>query len=183
MRYIIGFLLAIGLLIFVFVLIFRGGGDNAAPQAQTKLIDYANSSVVMQYTVNGPVSADLTRDQIRVTIGSSESTMEVFQGYEGSLVRTRSYANNPTAYADFLAALDMAGYTLGNKDKKFADERGYCPNGNRYIMQIKDGERDIQRLWSTSCGGSSTFKGKASMIQTLFIRQIPDYSTLAGGVL
>lgn len=182
MRYIIGFLLAIGLLIFVFVLILRGGGDEATPQTQTKMIDYANSSVYVQFTIKGPVAADQTHNEARITVSNVESTMEVFKGYEGNLIRSQSYANNPTAYADFLAALEVSGYTIGNKDKKFTDDRGYCPTGNRYIMQIRDGERDIQRLWATSCGGVSTFKGKTDIVQTLFIRQIPDYNTLTRGV-
>jgi len=186
MRFIIGFLVSIGLLIFVFVLIFRGGGDSSTQNAieASKLLDYANSSsVVMQFTVEGPVSADLTHNSIRVTVGSTESTIEVFQGYQGNLTTTKSYLNNSAAYADFLQALQLSGYNLGNADKKFADERGRCATGQRYVMGIKDGNRDIQRFWSTTCGGAATFKGKAPVVKDLFVRQIPDYQQIVGNVL
>jgi hypothetical protein len=177
MRYIIGFLITMGLLIFVFVLIFRGpsGGNNPAQNAPKKLIDYADTSIVMEFTIKGAVEADQTHDELRMTIGNNESTIEVFQGYQGNLIRTQSYANNPVAYADFLRALQLAGYNLGNPDKTLSDERGYCATGQRYIMEIKDGDHDIQRFWSSSCGIGSS-KGKVNAIQSLFIRQIPDYS-------
>lgn len=181
MKFIIGFLVSIGLLIFVFILIFRGGGSDESAAKTKRLIEYANTSVVMQLTTDGPVNADQKHQQLRLTVGSTESTLEYFQGYQGTLIRSQSYANNSTAYASFLAALQTAGYDIGNKDKKFADERGYCPTGSRYIMSIKDGERDIQRFWSTSCGGPATFKGKTSVVLDLFQRQFPDYDKLVVG--
>ncbi len=178
MKFIIGFLVTVGLLIFVFILIFRGGGSDAPAIETKRLIDYSNTSVVMQMTTDGPVIADQNHKQIRMTVGSTESTLELFQGYQGNLIRSRSYPNNSAAYANFLAALQTSGYDQGNADKKFADERGYCPTGNRYIMGIKDGERDIQRFWSTSCGGPATFKGKPTIVEDLFRRQFPDYDRL-----
>jgi hypothetical protein len=183
MKFIIGFLVTIGLLIFVFVLIFRGGGNNQPQKLQTKLLDYANSSVEMQMTVRGAVSADQTHKEYRITVGSSESTIEVFNGYQGNLVNSQSYPNNSAAYADFLQALQLAGYTLGNSDKKVADERGYCATGIRYVMGIKDGNKDIQRFWTTSCGGAATFKGKTNLVTGLFDRQIPDFEKIAGDAL
>lgn len=178
MRYIIGFLLSIAVLIFIFVLIFRGGGEEAAPEAQKKLIDYANTSIVVELTTDGPVSADQTHRVIRTTVGRDESTLDYMQGYEGTVLQARTYANNQTSYASFLSALEIAGYTQGNKDKALGDERGYCPEGYRYIYEIKDGARSIQRFWSTSCGGAKTFNGKSDVVRNLFQRQIPDYGRL-----
>ncbi|HEX8182982.1 MAG TPA: hypothetical protein VF575_05280 [Candidatus Saccharimonadales bacterium] len=185
MKFIIGFLISIGLLIFVFVLIFRGGGDSADQTTKqgTKLIDYANSSsAVMQFTQEGPVTADLTHNRVRITVGRDQTTIETFKGYEGPAVNSKSYANNSTAYADFLQALQLAGYTEGNSDKEFADERGRCATGQRYIMGIQDGSSEIQRFWATSCGGAATFKGKSAIVRSLFIRQVPDYNTVAGNL-
>lgn len=176
MKFIIGFLVSIGLLIFVFVLIFRGGGSSTAPKAGPKLLDYANSSVVMQLTTDSPISADQTHRQTRLTVGSAESTVEVFQGYQQTLISSKSYSNNSASYADFLSALQLAGYTLGNNDKKLADERGYCATGSRYVMGIKDGNQDVQRFWSSSCGGIASFKGKTALVNDLFRRQFPGYA-------
>ena len=183
MKFIIGFLITIGLLIFVFVLIFRGGGNDQQQKLQTKLLNYVNSSVEMQLTVRGQVSADQTHKEYRITIGNTESTIEVFDGYQGNLVSSQTYPNNGAAYAAFLQALQLAGYTLGNDDKKVADDRGYCATGTRYIMGIKDGNKDIQRYWATSCGGAATFKGKTNLVTGLFNRQIPDFEKIAGNAL
>ena len=46
-------------------------------------------------------------------------------------------------------------------------------------MLIRDGERDIQRFWSSTCGQGS-FKGKTAVVLELFRRQIPEYDTVAG---
>lgn len=181
MRFIIGTLIAIGLLIFVFVLIFRGGGDTA-DKPIPKMIDYANTSTYVQFTEEGPVSADQTHRRVRITVSNQEASLEVFNGYQNDLVRSKSYTSNSAAYADLLRALDIAGYTRGVTDKELADERGYCQAGTRYIMAIRDGSRDIQRFWSSSCGNIGSFKGKTSVVRDLFHRQIPEYGQLTRGV-
>ncbi len=185
MKFIIGFLVTIGLLVFVFVMIFRGGGDSSTQTNKegSKLLNYANTSVEMQFTTLGPVSADLTHNSVRVTIGNTSSSIDVVQGYEGHITATKSYANNSAAYADFLQALQLAGYNLGSTDKTLADERGRCATGNRYVLGIKDGNREIQRYWSTTCGGAATSKAKPDIIKSLFVAQIPDYDEIVGDTL
>jgi hypothetical protein len=182
MRFIIGFLVTIGLLIFVFVLIFRGGGSDSAAPAGRKLLDYANSSTVaMQYTQEGPVEADQTHDEVRITVGSTQTTIEVFQGYEGNIIRSKTYPNNSAAYADFLRGLQLLGYNNGSTDKALADERGFCPAGSRYVFAIKDGSSDVQRFWTSTCGGGS-FKGKGTNVRNLFLRQVPDYTAQTANI-
>jgi hypothetical protein len=181
MRFIIGTLIAIGLIIFVFVLIFRGG-DSASQAPAHKMIDYANTSTYVQFTQVGPVSAEQTHREVRITVSNQEASIEVFNGYQDTLVSSKTYANNSAAYADFLRALDLAGYTKGDTSKALADERGFCEAGSRYVMAIKDGGRDTQRFWSTSCGGTASFKGKTTIVRNLFQRQIPDYGQVTRGV-
>jgi hypothetical protein len=181
MRFIIGTLIAIGLLIFVFVLILRGGGGSKqAPVHQ--LIDYSNTSTFVQLTEEGPVSAEQTHRTVRITVSNQEASIETFNGYLENLVTSKTYNSNSEAYADFLRALDLAGYTKGNSDKAVADERGYCEAGTRYVMEIKDGEHQIQRYWNSSCNVGS-FKGKTSIVLELFHRQIPDYSTVGANFI
>lgn len=178
MRYVIGFLISIGLIILVFVMIFRGGGSDLP--AERKLVDYANTSTIVQYTVDYPINADQIHRQTVTYVGRDNIKFDVRTGYEGTVVRTQSYENNPTAYANFLRALQLAGYTNGEAEPR--DERGYCPQGYRYIYEVKDGSRTIQRYWSTSCGSLGNFKGRASTVRTLFQRQVPDYSRLTSGI-
>lgn len=183
MRYIVGFLILIGLIIFVLVLIFRGAGNNGSPANQpAPMVDYANSSTVVQLTTIGPVESDQTHTESRITVGSSQATIEKFQGYqEDNTLLNRSYANNSAAYADFLRALQLAGYRLGNTDKSANDYRGYCPQGTRYVFAIQDGSNTIEQFWSSSCG-TGTFKGKTDLVVSLFRAQIPDYDNLNAGV-
>jgi hypothetical protein len=180
MRYIIGLLLGIGFIILLFVLIFRHGSAPATPPIN--LVNYANTSTIVQYTDDYPVNADQNHNVTSTTVGRDETTLNVYQGYQGTLIRTQSYNNNPTAYANFLRALQGVGFTTAKNDPALADERGVCPLGHRYIFEIKDGNRIVQRLWSTSCGNIGNFKGRTTTIITLFHRQVPDFSKLTTGL-
>lgn len=180
MKYILGFVLTIFLIIFTLFLIFRGGDDTAtdAPNAPARLVDYANTTTEVQLTVDFPINADQVHRQDVTRIGRDQATFTAYEGYEGRVLRTQSYANNATAYANFLRALQLVGYGDGRNDPNLRDERGYCPDGSRYIMEIIDGTNVIQRYWSTSCGNIGSFKGQSNSVINLFKKQIPDYNKL-----
>lgn len=178
MKYFFGFLASIGLIIFVIVLIVRGftGGTKDDKKLPTPLIEYANTSVQMQYTMNGPVVADQERKSLRITVGQDQANIEVLEGYSQNVVASRTYINNQAAYSEFLRALDIAGYTRGADDPATKDERGYCPAGFRYSFDIVDGSDQKQHYWATSCGSKQgTFKGKTPQVRALFEDQIPEY--------
>lgn len=176
MKYFIAFLASIALIIFVIVLIIRGfTGNDKKADLPTPLIDYANTSVQMQYTVAGPVTADQQRKALRITVGQDQTRIEKLEGYNEAISNQKTYENNLAAYSEFLRALDIAGYTKGVDDPSLKDERGYCPNGERYSFDIVDGGNVKQHFWSTSCGKGGNFKGKPAQVITLFQKQIPDY--------
>lgn len=174
MRYILGFLIGIGLIILLFVMIFRGGSNK--PSVPKPLVDYAITDTTVQLTDDYPVNLDQTHDRVKTVVGKEQVHMSVEQGYQGTVLREQNYANNPTAYANFLRALDVAGFTKGKTDDSLRDERGVCPLGHRYIYEIKNGSNTIQRYWSTSCGNVGSFLGKSSTVRALFLAQVPDYS-------
>lgn len=181
MRYLLGFFAVIGLVIVVFVLILRGlsgGGDSIK---DTKpLTDYTHSDVVMQYTITGPLVSDQQRYALRITVGRSENKIEALNGYHGIVFATKVYPNNSEAYGTFLRALDILGYDLGSDNPNLKDERGYCPDGNLSLFEIKEGQRNIQRFWQTTCG-EGNYRGEPS-VNDLFIKQIPDYNTFVQNV-
>ncbi len=180
MRYITGILIAIGLVILTIILIikaFSGGGSTSNAPAQIDLNSYASTSAVMQMTIDGPVNADKTHSQIRVTVGRDETTLDIMKGYQGSVVSTKTFANNQAAYTQFLHALNVAGFTKGNVDPNVRDERGYCPNGERFIFEAVSGGQDVMRWWKTSCA-EGNFRGKSDVIRSLFKAQVPDYNML-----
>jgi hypothetical protein len=184
MRYIIGLLLGIGLIVLVIILVFKAftGGSNTPAAPQIDLNSYATTEAVMRYTIDGPIISDQQHERIRVTVSSDQVLFEEIQGYQGKLKQSKTYPNNTDAYATFLHALTLAGFTRGNPsvDK---DERGYCPTGRRYVYEGLSGGDNIFRWWSDSCvTKEGNFLGKPSTIQTLFTRQVPDYSKLTARV-
>lgn len=183
MRYIIGLLLGIGLIVLTFILIFRAfSGDNTPKQQQIDLNSYANTNAVVRLTMNGSVSADSTHQSIRITVGSDQVLYEQIQGYQGTLVQSKTYANNPNAFAVFLRALNLQGFTKGNPDGP-KDERGFCPLGRTYVYEGLTGGDNIFRWWNDSCTkDDGNFQGQGSTIRQLFTKQVPDYNTLTRGI-
>lgn len=185
MRYFIGFLVTIGLIILLIVLLFGGGGsDNKSkvPTTSKALASYAATDAEVRLTIDGPVNANQLHQQVRITVGKDKAVFEQLQGYNGSVVNTKSYANSQAAYDVFLRSLSYAGFTRGNTSKDAQDERGFCPMGIRYVYELFQAGTDIQRYWSTSCGKPKTYEGIPSLTHSLFRAQIPDYDTLTSNM-
>lgn len=182
MKYFLGFLASIGLIILAFVLILHGFGGNAKETPKpTPLVDYANTSRTVELTVQGPVSADETHKAIRITVGQYAKQIEILQGYDETVAKTQSYSNTESAYAEFLRALDLNGFTRGTSTSANKDDRGYCSTGYRYIIAMRDGADEKQRFWTSSCGRGS-FAGNITVMRTLFQKQIPDYNAFTGNL-
>ncbi len=184
MRYFLGFLVAIGLIILVIILVVRalgGGNHNQTATPQTVLSDYADTATVMRLSIDDNVNADENHYTVRINVGRDEKSVEVVKGYQGKVVSSQSFGNNQEAYTVFLRALEFQGYTKGDTDPAKADERGMCPTNRRYIYEIiSPGGADVQRLWNSECK-VGTFEGNGSVIRTLFREQIPNYRTLVKG--
>lgn len=180
MKYFFAFLAAVALIVVIFIMVFRGFSGGNRQAVQTKMIDYAKTQTVIRMTESGRVNIDQEHRSISVTIGRTSNTIELISGYEGNVIQTQTYPSNESAYATFLRALDLQGYTKGNEDPSREDSRGYCPNGKIYTFQIITGSSKVQNFWTSSCGGG-TFKGNVGVIRTLFRQQIPDYSKIIRG--
>jgi hypothetical protein len=183
MKYFLAFLGVVALIVVVFVLVLNGlhGSGSKTPKAsQVVLSDYANTSTVVRLTVDGPVTADQNHRAVRVTVGRDQSLVEVIKGYQGSVIAQQSYANNTAAYETFLKSLQTLGFTKGDSTPALADERGYCPTGERFIYEIDSGATSVQRYWSSTCS-TGTFKGSGQSVRTLFRSQIPNYNVITAG--
>lgn len=179
-RYFAGFLAVIAFIILVFVLIFSLTGhqsDTTGSKPTEQLADYADSTKTVRLTIGGIIRADSTYHEYQITIGQNRSTMNVYSGFQGNVVATQSYDNNQSAYRNFLFALERAGFDKGNAKAKVGEVTGACPTGNRYLMEVWDGNDRLQQYWTSSCNGGN-FKGNLSQVLTLFRWQIPDYSKL-----
>ncbi len=178
MRYFVGFLVTIGLIIILILLLFSGGGKPKVPKTSKTLDSYASTDAEVRLTIDGPVNAAESHQAVRITIGQSDATFELLQGYNGSVVNSESFANTQNSYAVFLSSLARAGFTKGNTNADLKDERGYCPLGDRYIFELRQDGHDIERYWATSCGGVKTYAGSLNLTVQLFQNQIPGYEVL-----
>lgn len=182
-RYIIGFLVAVGLIVLVIVLIVRALiSSPTAPKGVSDLPSMVATGNSVQLKIDSPVSAvDKHYDTI-INISNYQSTITVTQGYDGQVIRSQSYPMNTAGYAVFLRALNYNGFTEGNNDPKASDERGQCALGTRYIYQVLDSTNsELQHYWSSTCG-DGTFQGKSATIRRLFVGQIPDFNKLTADI-
>lgn len=182
MRYIVAFLIAIGLIILFVIILLRaifGGGGEAPQERRINLADYENTNVVMRMVIDGPVTANEAHRQVHIEVGRDNNKIQIVRGYQGEVTRQEQFNSNSSAYGNFLRALDLSGYTNGNRSRALEDYRGHCPFGSRYVFQIMDGNEIKQQFWSTSCGNNEgSFRGQTDQVVQLFQAQIPTYEDL-----
>lgn len=179
MKYFFGFLAAVGLIVLVFVLIIRGFSGGPKEEQAIDLSSYGNTDAVVRLTVEGPVVADQNHNAYQITIGRNTAKIETYKGYERQVIETKVYENNEEAYETLLLSLERAGYQRTIEDESNTDPRGICPTGNRYTYELVDGSSTLIESWSASCN-KGTFRGDATAIRNLFIRQIPEFSRVTG---
>ncbi|MEO8105420.1 MAG: hypothetical protein ABI602_03735 [Candidatus Saccharibacteria bacterium] len=183
MRYLIGLLLTIGLLILLIVIIVQHGGKGPAPQTTKTLQSYSTTSAVARLTNDGPINAAQDHKQIQITVGQNNVVIETISGYNNSVTSQQTYANTEAGYYNFLSALHLAGFTKNNPDPTLKNETGYCPLGNRYVFEFMQDGKKLIRSWATSCGKPSTYLGALSLSLTLFQAQVPDYNLISSQFL
>ncbi len=178
MRYFIGFLVTVGLVIILIILLFSGGGKSKVPNTTKTLTDYATSDAEVSMTIAGPINAVSEHQELRVIVDRNNVTYQQMTGYDGEVVSTQVFANTESAYDAFLHALQHAGFTRGNNAKALQDDVGFCSTGQRYIFELTQNGDNLQRYWATNCGGTKTYLGSLNLTLTLFQAQVPGYSNL-----
>jgi len=180
MRYFISFLLIVGLVILAFILVFTSIFKGGTINNSQSLVSYADTDTQVEMIIDGPINADQSHNELQMTVGASLSQINLQQGYQGTVIKSDNYANNTSSYAEFLQALYLVGFSRGNTSPKANnDPRGYCADGDRYsYIIVNSNGTDIEKFWSTSCGGEGTFNGVPASVLNLFIAQMPDYTTI-----
>lgn len=180
MRYFIGFLLSIGVVVVAFILIlhiFSGGSSKKT----SPLIHYANTDTTVQFTELGPYVADQSFQGFRIDVGASETVIQTLQGYQETITNTQTFNNNETGFADFLSALDVAGFQKGNPSPPKSDSRGYCATGTTYVFEVLTDSGTSQRWWWTSCG-EGNFQGSPQRVISLFEQQVPNFEQITANL-
>jgi hypothetical protein len=185
MRYFVGFLVSVGLVVLVIILIMRGLSGGPKPVIKAPLSDYASTSSIVRLTVSGPIVGDQQFESYQISVGRDQVAIETRRGYQASTIDQKNYSNNQEAYFSFLRALDFAGFTKGDKNSPNKDERGTCAAGDRFIVQVKNNNSDVQRFWTSTCRGQGgNFKGNIAQVRQLFNSQVPsaDFSKLTNSL-
>lgn len=191
LRYFIGFFVTIILIIILIILLFGGGKKSDKNSTGTtnsdkpaSLQDIADTDSAVRMTIAGSVRANQDYYEVKITSSQSSNELQIIRGYENHVIRSKDYSNNLSAYTVFLRALQQAGYMNGDDSKALANDTGYCALGQRYIFEIIQDNKVIQRYWSSSCGSSAphTYLGQTALTMQLFEMQIPDYSDLTSDI-
>lgn len=176
-RYLVGFLITIGLIILLISLLFGGGNDKKVPKTSKTLDSYASTDAVATLTAAGPINYQGDHREVRISVSRDQVLYEVQRGYNGEIIKQQNWGNTQEAYRAFLAALETANFTKGDTKAAIKDPTGLCPLDKRYILTLTEGGNDIIRFWSTTCG-AKTFQGKLSTVKELFRTQLPANSNL-----
>ena len=165
-------LVALGIVVLIIVLIVKlFTGHGGTPANQLDLGTYANTPAEVTLLIDEPTKLDQEHHQVKITVSATQNEIDIMQGYEGSIIDSRTYPNNSVAFSSFLQALKQANFAKNSNDKSKTDYRGFCPLGDRYVFTFNDGTTDKFTNWVTSCG-QGTYKGNRSLTLTLFRRQI-----------
>lgn len=177
----------IGIVIFIVILVAllgHGGKKTPAGTQLQPLPSYAGGNAAVSFTQDGMVNADQLHRSIRITVSNSQITLDVLKGYNPQVIQSQSFENNQEAYTVFLKALNNYGFLAKIKNPKVPDdERGECPLGFRYILDLSQDDADLSRTWASTCGASiGTSKASIASVQTLFEDQVPGYDSLISSV-
>lgn len=185
-KYLIAFGAVFLLMIIGIILIFSGGGgEQKPPEERIKpLPEYSSTFAETSMTIRGQINGEDVHREIRITVGQFQRRLDIISGYSGNIIQTQTFANSSDAYAEFLAAINGAGFLLEQKRPPAqADPLGKCPLGQLYEFELNDSGEELSYLWGSSCGNSiGTLKGRSGTLQQLFKAQITDYGKLTSGI-
>ncbi len=186
-RFFIGFLVVVAVVLLA-VLLLRGGGEEERTPVSVDqprditISDYANRDTRVALTIEGRIVGDYEHRQIRISVDRNQRVLEVIQGFQGNVIQSQRFANNSDALEAFLFALHREGFG-DYREVEQEDVRGVCPRGKRYIFEVYEGDRLLNRLWATDCSRRlGTFGGDRGDVVRLFQDQITDYNQLTRGV-
>jgi hypothetical protein len=177
--------IAILIIFFIgFILITRPNSNTASsPTKKMNMADYAHKDSEVTYTLEGVINSEVNHRSIKISVNNHIVNITVFEGYQGNVLKSESYANNVDAYRSFLAGLQNSGFLKERKISNSVTMLGQCPTGLKYSFTTKGIDKAPSLLWTTSCGNSKgNFAGRLNTVTTLFNWQVPNYSQFVSGI-
>ena len=182
-RFLLGVGLVIVLLAILFIVIFTRGSSAPPTHLPRPMASYSTDPTAqVAMLIDGPVNAISEHNQVQVVVTNSNTTINIFQGYNDQVIRSSVYPMDEAAFHVFLRSLESAAFNSGSNDPSLSQASGYCPTGDRYIFSFNVDGRQLERYWTTSCGGTHTYNGNLNLTVTLFEAQVPDYVNLISGI-
>lgn len=180
-RQVLVFLIFVIGCVLLLSLVFGGGRkNNGAKQTPVKnnfsLLDYIEKDSKVIAITDGRINGDDAHRAVRITVDSNSRRIDIIQGYEGKVIDTRSYDNNPKAYHEFMSALAKTGFGKVKKGN-FTTEDGVCASGRRYVFELTENQKSVSRTWTANCAKGSS-PASAEAVTSLFRRQITDYDKI-----
>lgn len=177
----------VGLFLLIIWLAF-GNHKNNSSQTSTQdttmpsIGSIASSNATVSFLTDGIINGNDTHRQIDITVSKNSRTLTVYQGYQGTVVLSKAFANNQSAFEQFLSAINTAGF-FTKRDTTISSPDGQCPLGYRYIYSSTNIANAPTSLWKATCSAKSgTFGGNSGTVNQLFQNQITDYNQLISGV-
>lgn len=182
MRYIIGLLAIIVLIVFGIVIFTGDGNDEPVTEQGIVLNEYADTDASVTLVIDGPIIASEEHRTVRITVSRGQRLIEVLKGYDGQVIRSKTFNNTEASYESFLYALGNVGFTKSRKPSQDS-YRSVCPDSNRYVYEINENGENKQQLWSADCRRNyGSLAGEEDDIINLFEAQIPGYRELTQDV-
>lgn len=186
MRVVLAVLIGLGLIAIALILVFRafsslGGNDQPTDIGETVLVQQADKNSEVRLTIQGPVVSEQEHRRVVISVTRNEARLQIIHGYQNTVASTSVFTNNEAAYAEFLSALDLLGFTRGDDNEALSDDRGHCPTGIRYVLQASGTDLNT-RYWASTCRDEANSAANVSTVRTLFEAQIPNYSELTQDV-
>lgn len=178
-RVVIGIIILVwAAIVVVFGLRLFSPQAQVLPQANdVPISDYStNANAEVRLTILGPVVANENFRSGMITISPTSRSTTAYKTYNEEVIQTDVLGNNSEAFRQFMNALQVAGF--GQRRRVgVADPGSSCPQGYRYIYELREGGRTVMETWATSCGGQrESFGGNAAQVNRLFRVQIPGLS-------
>lgn len=171
---------------FVLILMFAFGrrpSSNSTAKNTKKTFtvnEYAERDSKVVATFDGPINGDDAHRSVKITVTRGSRTIDIIQGYEGKVIKTQTFTNNPDAYYDFIHALARVGFGRTRKSDT-ENEVGVCAPGRRFIYEVYDNNDRVARTWAASCNKGSSLAAP-EVVNNLFRMQITDYDKVVSGV-
>lgn len=186
---VIFFSFVIGCVLLLYLIFGTGGGRSGSNSSRSKkksedksivLTDYIDKDSQVFVTTEGSVNGEDVHRSIRISVSSSYRQIDIVEGYQNKVIKTKTYSNNQDAYHEFMYALSKTGYGKTRKTD-IPSEDGVCATGERYIFEVLDNGDSASRTWTADCMKGSS-PASPDKVTHLFEEQITDYDDITKDV-